>query len=548
MMAYRAALGALLALGLSAPALTSGLIDNVNGLTVGADGRIVRFDALLLDGEGRVEKRLQRDDKRPKQLDFRFDGKGRTLIPGFVDARTDVMRLAVSLLSLDLSAATSAQDAAARVSAYVAASPGRRWILGFGWDGSRWAAPPTAAMLDAQVADGPVWLVDARGEQGWANSAALRLANITATTTQPAGGKIVMAGGKPTGILTGRAIDLMEAAVPKPAPKDLDAAFLKAQALFLSRGITAVGGMSTDIAAWQTLRRAGDRNALRMRVVAYTATVDDLPLVAGPQQTPWLYDGRLRLAGVALNIDGSLAARRAWLAAPYADAAGESGTPLTFDTRLRNQMSRAAMDGFQIVLAAHGDRAVTEAASAIGEMTDTYRARIRWRIDGADIANATDLAGLPEGTSIVVEPGAIADGGALARARIGDADTRAYGWKAVAEGRGGLAFSGRAPFTPLVPLEAIRLAITRETPDGQPFAGWRPDQRLAFAQALRAATSGGAAALGADGRFGSLAPGEFADFLLLDRDIELAQPTEIAGTKIAETWIAGRKVVLEGKP
>jgi len=542
-----AAFATLLCLSLPAAAWPSGLIDNINGISTGADGRVIRFNALLIDAEGKVERRMQEGEKRPKQLDYRFDGKGLTLIPGFVDARADVMQLAIALLSLDLSAASSAEDAAARVGNYVAENQGRRWILGFGWDGGNWTTPPTAALLDRIAPATPIWLVDSTGEQGWANSAALKLADIGPATAQPPGGRIMMAGGKPTGLLTGSAMALMDRVVPKPAPKDMDAAFLKAQATYLTRGITAVGDGATSIADWQTWRRAGDRDALRLRIVGYTGSVDDLPLIAGPQPTPWLYAGRLRLAGVQLAIDGSLSPRRAWLSAPYADAAGASGEPLLHDTRLRNQMSRAAMDGFQIILTAHGDRAVAEAAGAIAEMGQTYLGRARWRIDGADLALPTDLAGLPsDRLSLTVSPTAIGDAGTLATARLGPvATTRGYGWKDLVNNGAGLAFSGQGPFAPLTPLEAIRLAMTRETTTGQPFAGWRPEQRLSFAQAFRAATAGGAAALGADGKFGTLAPGEYADFLLIDKDIELAQPADMAAIRVVETWIGGKKILLE---
>jgi predicted amidohydrolase YtcJ len=527
-----AALAALFVL--AAPATASGLIDNVNGITPDSSGKIVRFNGLLIDEHGRIEKRLQGGDKRPKKLDFRFDGKGQTLVPGFVDARAEIMKFALSLLSLDLSAAVSAEDAVQRVAAYMRGNGGRRWILGTGWNDGRWPALPTAADLDRIAPDVPVWLVDSEGERGWANSAALRLTGITAATPQPAGGRIMLANGKPTGLLIGRAIDLVERIVPRPAPKDLDAAFLKAQAAFLARGITAVGDVGTDISLWQTYRRAGDRGALRLRITGYTASVDELPLVAGPAPTPWVYDGRLRLAGVALSIDGGLGARRAWLSAPYADLASESGAPLLDDTRLRNQMSRAAMDGFAIVLAAHGDQAFSEAVSAIAEMGETYGAKGRWRIDGADVSG-TALPG--KGVTIALPVHAIGDGGALARARLGArADTATYGWADLVNKGTVIGFHGHAPFAPLDPLAAMGLAVTRES---------RPDQRLSFGQALRAATAGGAAALGAEERFGSLEPGQYADFVLLDRDIEFSRPADIGGARVIETWMAGQKVILE---
>jgi len=549
MIRIRAALAALLVLSAPIGAQASGLIDNVNGITTDASGKVVRFNGLLLDAQGRVEKRLQSGDKRPKALDYRFDGKGMTLVPGFVDAHADIMKLAISLLSLDLGAATSVADTAQRVDSYMRANAGRRWILGFGWNDARWPGGPgpSAADLDRVAPDVPVWLVDSDGERGWANSAALRLAGITAATPQPAGGRILLANGKPTGILTGRAMELIDRVIPRPAPKDLDAAFLKAQAAFLARGITAVGDMATDITLWQAYRRAGDRGALRLRITGYAASVDDLPIIAGPAPTPWLYDGKLRLAGVTLTIDGGIGARRAWLSAPYADAAGEAGAPLLNDTRLRNQMSRAAMDGFAIALVAHGDRAMIEAASAIDEMGQTYAAKARWRIDGADVAGPDVLTALAgKSVTIVVPAHALDDGGTRAQSRLGArSGTAAYGWADLQNNRMTLAFYGRAPFAPLDPFEAMRSAMTRETGDGQPFGGWRADQRLGLAQALRAATAGGAAALGAEDRFGSLDPGQYADFVLLDRDVELSRPADIGGTRIVETWIAGQKIMLD---
>jgi predicted amidohydrolase YtcJ len=196
-------------------------------------------------------------------------------------------------------------------------------------------------------------------------------------------------------------------------------------------------------------------------------------------------------------------------------------------------MSRAAMDGFAIVLAAHGDSAVSEALSAIGEMGSTYGAKGRWRIDGADVS----AAALPgKGVTIAVPVHAIDDGGTLARARLGArADTAAYGWADLASNGTAIGFHG-APFAPLDPLAAMRLAATREN---------RPDQRLSFGQALRAATAGGASALGAEDRFGALEAGQYADFVLLDRDIELSRPADIGGARVVETWMAGQKVILE---
>src|SRR3546814_11764491 len=93
-----------------------GLVDNVNCFTLDDKGKVERFDALLIDDRGKVEKLLKRKDKRPEKLDFRKDGKGRTLMPGIVDAHGHVMALGFRALTLDLSKANSLAEAQDRKS------------------------------------------------------------------------------------------------------------------------------------------------------------------------------------------------------------------------------------------------------------------------------------------------------------------------------------------------------------------------------------------------------------------------------------------------
>src|SRR3546814_13229882 len=80
-----------LALTLAAPAHADTLIDNVNGITLDKDGKLVRFTGLVIDREGKVKQLLDRKDKRPERPDFKQDGQGKTLIPGLIDAHGHVL-------------------------------------------------------------------------------------------------------------------------------------------------------------------------------------------------------------------------------------------------------------------------------------------------------------------------------------------------------------------------------------------------------------------------------------------------------------------------
>jgi predicted amidohydrolase YtcJ len=287
---------------IATPAHADGLIDNVKGYTIGADGTVVRFAGLLLDDRGRVAKLLGSTDRRPEKLDFRLDGKGRTLVPGLVRAS------------------------------------GRLVLIG--------------------------------------------LARLVTETADP------------------RAVERMTAALATNGegllPRERDAAIVRAQELLLAEGVTSFADIGTTANDWNALRRAGDEGRLRLRITSYAAGIDLIVSVAGARPTAALYDGRLRMAGVALEA---------------------SGDPAD-DARLRNLMSRAAMDGFQISALARSPAARAQAIAAFEELGQTYDGDRRWRLDGDMPPTPEESARLTAAGGIAVPPwrglGPLGDGAVLA--------------------------------------------------------------------------------------------------------------------------------------
>jgi len=540
--------GLALAIALTTPALADTLIDNVDGLTIETDGRVERFSGLLIGDDGRIVQVLKRGDKRPAKVDYKLDGKGRVMVPGMIDSHVHVMDIGLTSLMLDLTPAKTLAEAQARIAAWAAANPDKPWVLGFGWNQESWGLGrmPSAAELDAAVADRPVWLMRVDGHAGWANSRALAMAGVTATTKDPAGGRIERLPGssRPAGVLVDAATALVAGQVPPPRPEDRDLAFRKAQDSLLARGVTAVADMGTTIEDWQTYRRAGDTGGLVMRIMAYAGGIDAAVLIAGPGPTPWLYDDRLRLNGVKLYADGALGSRGALLKAPYADSPGESGLAVTGETQLRNRMSRAAMDRFQLAVHAIGDKANAQVLSAISELAETYKGDRRWRIEHAQVVDPADFALIGRlGVVASMQPLHQTSDRTMAEARLGSTRLAgAYAWKSLATAGAKLAFGSDAPVEPADPFAGLATAITREDARGEPFGGWQPQERVSREAALAAYTAGAAWAGFAEGRFGRLTKGERADFLLIDRDPLLASPAELRATRIEEVWIAGRKV------
>ncbi len=531
----------------TSPALADTLIDNVDGITIGETGEVVRFTGLVFDDEGRVTQLLARKDKRPARPDYLLDGKGQVLLPGMIDAHVHVMGIGFGALTLDLQETTSLTDALAKIKAFAEENPGRPWILGRGWNQEKWGLGrfPTAAELDAVVPDRPVWLQRVDGHAAWGNSLAIERAGVTAKTADPAGGRIIRdTAGKPQGVFIDRAAGLIEQVIPAPRPKDRDLALAKAQEALIARGITAVADMGSTPEDWETYRRAGDAGRLMIRIMAYANSIETLELMAGSEPGPWLYGDRLRMGGVKLYMDGALGSRGALLKQPYADEPATRGLPLLTPAQLRNLMSRAAMDGFQTAVHAIGDGANAEVLAAIEELSESYGGDRRWRIEHAQIIDPVDLAALGKhGVIASMQPLHQTSDRLMAEARLGpDRLAGAYPWRSVLSAGGRLAFGSDAPVEPADPWAGMAAAVSRTDEKGEPFGGWFPQETVSREVALAGFTKEAAFAGFAEGRFGRLAVGERADFILVDRDPLLASLDELRKVRVLQVWIGGVRV------
>src|SRR3954447_2000766 len=184
---------ALVAALLASPALADTLIDNVNGIQVGADGNLQHFRALVVDGDGKVRQVLERPELvRLAGITTHVNGGGRTLLPGLIDAHGHVVDLGFYALRLNVTGTKSLAEFQQRLRSYAAAHPDAKWILGGGWNQELWTEKrfPTAADLDAVVSDRPVVLERVDGHAIVANSAAMKIAGVSSTTPDPSGGRV----------------------------------------------------------------------------------------------------------------------------------------------------------------------------------------------------------------------------------------------------------------------------------------------------------------------------------------------------------------------
>ena len=528
---------ALIAALLASPASAETLISNVNGVQVGADGKLQHFTGLLVGDDGRVKEVLNGPPPIVRYPNI-IDGGGRTLLPGLIDAHGHVLGLGFSALQLDLVGTSSLDDLKQRLKAYAAAHPEARWIQGRGWNQELWPQKnfPTAADLDSVVSDRPVVLERVDGHAIVVNGAAMKAAGVTAQTPAPPGGRIE------NGLFVDNAIGLIAKSVPPATAAESDQALAKAQDILLSYGITGVGSMSTSLDDWNAMSRAGESGRLNERLMVYA---DELKLLgAEPKPTPWLYGDRLRMVGIKFYADGALGSRGAWLKQPYADKSDTRGLQFHSDAEMLQLADTAASHGFQIATHAIGDAANAQVISTYETMSRKYGRDHRWRIEHFQIVDPADIPRIaPAGIIASMQPTHQTSDRLMAEKRLGPKRLAgAYAWQTVLKSGAHLAFGSDFPVESPNPFPGLSAAVSRQDMQGQPPGGWIPAERLTFAQALAAFTRGAAYAGFAEDKIGSLDPGKWADFILIDRDPTKVDPIALGNTQVLETWVAGKRV------
>ncbi len=524
------------------PGLAATSYTNANGYTLAADGSLQRFATLVVDNKGRVSAILPAGAALPAGR--RVDVGGKTMLPGLIDAHGHVMGLGELALKVDLNGTTSLAEGQAQLRGY---TTGSAWITGGGWNQERWKLGrfPTAAELDAVTGTKPAFLERVDGHAGWANTRALQLAGVTAATPDPVGGRIERdAAGNPTGVLVDAAMRLVEVKIPPPTPREADAVLAKALEIMASVGLTGAGDAGMDKPTWDRYLRFARSGKLTARIYAMARGPDNREAIAPAGPIGWNADDRLAMMAMKLQADGALGSRGAWMKAPYSDAPGNRGLPFFDEGKLRQMVLDASAKGFQVNVHAIGDAANGATLGAFAAVPQSQRTALRHRNEHAQIVATEDLPRFARlGIIASVQPTHATSDKGMAEARVGEARLAGgYAWRTLIASGARIAGGSDFPVEPPNPFYGLHAAITRQSRDGLPPGGWRMSEAMTPNEAFAAFTTGAAWANHAEDKVGTLTPGKWADFIIIDRDPFATPAATLWQTRVDETFVAGKRV------
>lgn len=450
------------------------------------------------------------------------DLQGKTVLPGFIDAHMHLVSVGLreSGYYLDLSYARSLDEALELVRERVTKTEKAQWVLGRGWDESRWPQQRyiTKADLDRIAPEHPVALIRVCGHILCANSLALQKIAVT-----PRAGEFDEALGLLREETAWAFLQNLQ-----PNQEQIEQAILAGAQLAHKLGVTAIHDIAKPehITAYTALHQA-QKLRLRVRLNIEAHSLDHL--IALGLRTNF-GDEFLKLGAIKFFADGSIGARNAALSTPYQDS--QSLGKLNYEQSELNRLVKRAHDhGFQVMIHAIGDRALDAALAAL-----TYagaKPEHRHRIEHAELLSDAQIARMRElGVIASMQPNFLqwSGPGQLYETRLGpERDAQIDPHRRVLDAGVQLAFGSDG--MPCGPLYGIHCTVNAP----------HPDQRISVEEAIRAYTLGAAYAAFTEKSLGSLEPGKLADFIVLADDP--AHAKNISAITVERTYLAGQRVL-----
>ncbi len=476
-----------------------------------------------------------------------IDLKGQPVYPGFYDPHAHFLGLGQMLDQADLVGATSYAEVVTRLKAYQKQHPDALWIIGRGWDQNDWPATdspvrgfPTNKQLDEAFPNIPVACTRIDGHAILANTKALRLAQITGGTAMT-GGDVILANGKPTGVLVDNAMQVIKRVIPQPDEAVKTRMLQAAEAVCLKLGLTTVSDAGLNRDDIDLVDKLHKNGKLRIRDYAMISLGEpnlEYYLKRGPYQTD-----RLTVRSFKLYADGALGSRGACLRKPYTDQPTTSGFLLLAPKELDRAIGLISKSGFQANTHCIGDSANHLILGLYGKYLTRKNDR-RWRIEHAQVVSPEDVPLFGQYSIIPsVQPTHATSDMYWAEKRLGPIRVKgAYAFNDLLKQNKLISFGSDFPVEYVNPLFGFHAAVARQDAKNFPKGGFQPENAVSRQDALTAMTRWAAYSCFEDHMRGSIATGKQADFVVLDRDIMTVPNDQLRATEVRQTWIGGQRL------
>lgn len=512
-----------------------------NGLVYSADSTFTTHEAFAVKDGKFVAVGSNADIMKQYEADSVIDAGGKAIYPGFYDPHSHFMGLGGMLDVADLVGTTSYEEIVEKLKAFRAAHPDRTWLLGRGWDQNDWDDTrfPDKTLLDKAFPDVPVYLTRIDGHASLVNSKALELARVTAGSSVE-GGLVELKNGSPTGILVDNAQGLVGQAIPDRTKEEKIKMLQAAEKTCLTYGLTTVSdaGLSrSDIELIDEMQQEGTLKIRDYAMISVSPENLDYYLPKGPYQTE-----RLTVRAFKIYADGALGSRGACLLAPYADAR-TTGFLVTSPVNLEKYTARIADSEFQANTHCIGDSANRLMLNLYGKYLKGPNDR-RWRIEHAQVVAKADVPKFGRYSIIPsVQPTHATSDMYWAGKRLGPERVKtAYAFKDLLKQNGYIALGSDFPVEAVNPLYGFHAAVARVDDKGYPAGGFQMENTLTREEALRGMTSWAARANFEEQTRGSIEPGKYADFVILEKDIMKIPLPEIRTVKVVRTVVGGESL------
>lgn len=491
-----------------------------------------------------------------------IDAEGHTVTPGFIDGHSHVSGTSRVVSGVDLAYIEDKDEWLRLIKEADERLPEGKWLLGGAWDHTVIDdVYPTKEMLDAIVPDRPVILNHVDGHYSWVNSKALEMAGVTAKTPVPPGGEIVLdpETGEPSGILLEGAQNLVRDIVPAATDDERHAGLVTMQKYANAYGVTGLHQMGSlddylyvvengdpTLRIWYGERGGNARSKLTgADVVAKQASVQARVDATGKEAE---VGPLLRLGYVKLINDGVLSAHTAVLLEAYQDRPDWAGEYITSPEDLAAEVAEYTGAGLPVAVHSIGDAAVRATLDAF-EAAKGNEVPFPNRIEHIEIVHPDDIARFGElGVVASMQPNHGTNAIGYIPERVGlQREARAYVWKAMLDAGVPLVFGADYGTSPLDPLVQLADAVFRVSPfgfnDGEP---WHAEQAVSWEQALHAYTQAGADMTPWKDEIGSITPGKWADFVILNGVVPQPMDKSFYDLKVSSTYFAGNSVYESG--